>query len=137
MRASRWNGKKIDHVSHLNNISGTTAKSRGERQLMFIGFFFFSSTFTGLRESKESVVAPCLHKKGEVKREKEGNEKHGQSGDGKTRSGGVGEAVRTDGLRECLDEKKRGALERMSRPRQNLFLKLPTQLPGQLRQRLM
>lgn len=56
MRASRWNGKKIDHVSHLNNISGTTAKSRGERQLMFIGFFFFPAPSLGLERARSQLL---------------------------------------------------------------------------------
>lgn len=46
-RAPRWNGK-IDHASHLNNISGTTAESRGAAAYVYWIFFFFLPS-----ESKE------------------------------------------------------------------------------------
>ena len=49
---------------------------KGEPGLMFIGFFPSPSPSLA---SDEWVVLPCLHKKGEGKREKEGNEKHRES----------------------------------------------------------
>lgn len=49
--APRWNGK-IDHVSHLNNISDRTTESRG---LAAYVYWIFS-------ESKEPAVVPCLLK---------------------------------------------------------------------------
>lgn len=83
-RATRWNGK-IDHVSRLNNVSGTTADSRRGGSLCLLVFFFSPIALCRLSKSKEWVVVPCLHKKGGRGKEMRNMRRAGSNGGEKRR----------------------------------------------------
>lgn len=85
MRAARWNGK-IDHVSRLNNISETTAESRGgSRGLCLLDFFH--RLHRASRARSELLYRVCTKReKARGKRmEMRNMGKGGGGGDGETR----------------------------------------------------
>lgn len=108
MRASRWNGK-IDHVSRLNNISETTAESRGSRGLCLLDFFH--RLHRASRAKSELLYRVCTkRKKARGKRREMRNMGKGGGGDGKTR----GEKMRTDGQIDRMFRWKKGLLKECS-----------------------